>query len=147
MQGAGLTPDHAWLAQLAGEWVADGEGLQARETARCLEGRWLVIEGEGPAEEGTHRYVFTIGFDDAKGRYVGSFVSSMMSSLWVYEGWREGDTLTLESLGPRFDGEPGTAIYRDTITLDGASRTLVSTVETPDGGWHEFMRATSTRVG
>src|SRR5687768_17755328 len=35
--------------------------------------------------------VITVGFDPAKGNFVGTWVGSMMTNLWVYKGWLEED--------------------------------------------------------
>lgn len=52
-----LTDQHRWLEQLAGEWSVTGEcsmgpdqppiTTEMRESARTMQGAWLVAEGSG----------------------------------------------------------------------------------------------------
>lgn len=147
MEFPAATADHAWLLRMAGDYEIEG----GTETIRPLGEKWLLVEGSACEGDVAHRYAVTIGFDDAKGRYVGSFVGSLMSNLWVYEGYREGDSLILECEGPAFDPEKGSfgdgaMQYRDTITFDGKVKTLVSTVQNPDGTWTEIMRSVATKT-
>jgi hypothetical protein len=87
----------------------------------------------------------TLGFDAKSGRYVGTFIASMMTHLWTYDGAVEGDALVLDADGPSFTGE-GTGKYRDTIEFsDDDHRTLKSHALGPDGQWHLFMTARYTR--
>jgi hypothetical protein len=89
------------------------------------------------------RTVMTLGYDPARKRYVGTFVGSMMSNLWVYEGTvdPEGRALTLETEGPVMDGDGRIAPYRDVIELDGPDRRfLTSYMQREDGEWTQIMR-------
>ena len=49
----------------------------------------------------------TLGFDPQKGGYVGTWIGSMTSFLWIYRGTldRAEKILTLDTEGPNFDGE------------------------------------------
>lgn len=108
---------------------------------------WVVIDGLGEMEQGPHRYQYTLGFDEAKGQFVGSFVSSMMTNLWVYENGRfEDDALVLECDGPRMDGVEGIARYHDRIELTADTRTIIASMLGPDGEWVEFKRAVARRT-
>jgi hypothetical protein len=148
--------EHRWLERLVGEWtfVAEasmGEGkpptrTEGTESVRSLGGVWIVAEAdaEGP-DGGKATNIIQLGYDPAKGRYVGSFISSFMTSFWRYEGAREGDRLVLDTEGPSFTGE-GTSPYRDIVEITGDdSRVLRSQMPGPDGGWVEFMVARYTR--
>ena len=94
--------------------------------------------GDGPL-----RLVSVSRFDPKKGRYVGSFVGSMMTYQWFYEGTLDesGKVLTLETEGPSMAGD-GMAPYRDVITIVSPDQRILSS-HTPDGngGWTEFMTA------
>lgn len=71
----------------------------------------------------------TLGFDPAKGRFVGSFIASMMSMMWLYEGSldAEGKSLVLDTEGPSMTGDGSMAKYQDVITfLSPDHRTLTS---------------------
>ena len=47
----------------------------------------------------------TLGYDPAKKRFVGTWLGSMMTHLWIYDGELSADerTLTLSSEGPQHD--------------------------------------------
>jgi hypothetical protein len=150
------TPEHRWLERMVGDWdfvaeAAMGEGLppmrsEGTERVRSLGGVWIVAEGEGDAPDGgAATNIITLGYDPARGRYVGSFVSSFMTSFWTYEGTLEGDRLVLDTEGPSFTGE-GLSRYQDVVEfVDDDHRVLRSRAPTPDGGWMEFMTARYTR--
>jgi hypothetical protein len=59
----------------------------------------------------------TLGYDPQTQRFVGSFVASMMTHLWPYNGTlnAEGTVLTLDAEGPSFAGDGATAKYQDII--------------------------------
>ncbi|MBM7324175.1 DUF1579 domain-containing protein, partial [Agrobacterium sp. S2] len=108
--------EHEFLSRLVGDWVmvAGHEGYDPddpdqrfTETVRSIGGLWIIGEGSGRMPDGDRMTaVITVGFDPAKGNFVGTWVGSMMTHLWVYKGWLEedGKTLTLEAEGPAFDG-------------------------------------------
>jgi hypothetical protein len=57
----------------------------------------------------------TLGYDPAKKRFVGSFVASMMTFLWLYDGELDAaqKVLKLDAEGPSFAGEGKMAKYVD----------------------------------
>ena len=86
----------------------------------------------------------TLGFDPLKKRFVGSFIGSMMSNLWIYDGELDADktALILSADGPSFTDPTKVAKYRDTIAfLSDDHRTLTASVQGDDGSWKEFMLA------
>ncbi len=86
--------------------------------------------------------LITLGFDRAKGKFVGSFVASMMTHMWPYEGTLEGDVLTLDSHGPSLIGDGSTQPYQDVVEIvDDDHWILRSRAPGPDGQWFEFMTA------
>jgi len=101
------------------------------------------MPGGGPAA-----WMMTLGYDPQRERYVGTWIGSTMTHLWVYEGQLDeaGKTLALEAEGPGMT--PGsTARYRDVIELvSDDQRTLTSCVLGDDGEWHRFMRAVYRRA-
>ena len=157
MQKPEPTKEHQWLRRLVGEWtfVAEGVGPQEGpsrfegvERARMLGDVWLLIEGEGDVPGGGRATnLMTLGYDPQKQRFVGTFIGSMMTSLWDYEGSldTDGRKLTLDTEGPSMTGE-GTTRYRDAIELvSDDERVMTSEVEGPDGSWTRFMTMTSRR--
>lgn len=142
--------EHRWLERLVGAWtVESGVGIDGwTETVRSVGGLWTVAEGRGEIPTcGEHTTIMTLGFDPQKGKFVGSFVGSMMTHQWVYEGTLQDDRLVLFAVGPDMTGSGPMKTYRDTITLlpDGR-RELMSEVEGDDGSWTEFMRASYRRT-
>lgn len=152
--------EHAWLQRFVGEWTYEGECLMGpdqppmkssgTESVRAIGGYWVVGEGQATMPDGTPgTTIITLGFDPQKGRFVGSFIGSMMTILWVYDGQLDatGRILTLDADGPSWT-EPGkTAKYRDVVeAVSDDHRLLKSSVLGDDGEWHEFMVAHYRRV-
>jgi hypothetical protein len=101
----------------------------------------MLCESSGTSPDGgTETSIMTLGYDPARGRFTGTFISSMMAHLWIYDGALEGEVLSLDAEGPSYTGEPGMAKYRDTIELRGdRHRVHTSSYQRADGGWHQFM--------
>jgi hypothetical protein len=151
--------EHRWLERLVGEWTyemeadgPDGEPVKdtGTESVRSLEGVWIVCEGRGQMTDGAPAVtLMTLGFDPAKGRFVGTYIGSMMTSLWIYEGELDAATnvLALDSEGPSFVTEGEIAKYRDTIELKSDDhRVMTSTYQGADGSWTPFMTTHYRRV-
>src|SRR5690606_14313146 len=106
------TAEHQWLQQLVGEWKMEGSATTpdggtmnsiGTETVKSLGGLWIIGEGEGSMPDGSPAQMrVTIGFDASKGKFVGSWVGSMMTGQWVYEGELDEarKVLTLNTEGP-----------------------------------------------
>lgn len=150
---------HRWLHRLAGQWTSEtrmpgppgqpDQTLAGTESVRTLGDLWVVCEGRGDMPGGgTATMIMTLGYSPERQCHVGTWVGSMMTHLWVYEGSVDatGQVLTLESTGPAWtpEGQPiagKSARYRDVITfLSDDHRTLSSRVLGDDGQWSEpFM--------
>ena len=150
---------HRWLQQLVGDWTStsgcetapdqpDGPSLGA-EHVRALGQLWVILEGTGTLPGGGEaRMQMTLGYDPETNGFLGTWVGSMMTHIWVYRGTLDDDqkVLTLETEGPSFKGDGKTARYRDVITLVSANeRTLTSFGLQPDGSWSQMMQATYRR--
>ncbi len=151
--------EHAWLNRFIGTWEYEHEcsapdqppeKLKGRQTFTSLGGFWIVGDGTGAMPGGDEaRMLLTIGYDTAKGRYVGTWVGSMMPNLWVYDGTLDeaGRTLTLQADGPSFSGDGTTATYQDIVEWKNDDLyEFRSQVRQPDGSWHIFMRSDYRRV-
>ena len=151
---SGPRPEHRWLQQLVGSWECRGEGagppgeppwtFEADETVLALGDCWIVGEGRGLMPDGSPALTqLTLGYDPARERFVGCFVGSMMTNLWVYEGSLDEArrVLTLRTEGP--DMSTGrTAAFEDIHELvDDDNRVLRSVMQRADGSWTEVMRA------
>ncbi|MFD2263176.1 DUF1579 domain-containing protein [Lacibacterium aquatile] len=150
---AELQNEHRWLEQLVGTWVTihetpemDGNpasSVEWTETIRSLNGAWLVFEASGPMGPGeTGASVMTLGYDPAKQRYIGNWVGTMMTHMWVYSGSVDasGKVLTLDCEGPDFEDPSKTLKYQDIHTIKSKDvRNLTSRCQQADGSWQEVM--------
>jgi len=55
------------------------------EVVRSLGGLWIVSEGE-EMPTAVPEKLMTLGYDPQNNRYVGTFIGSMMTHLWIYDG-------------------------------------------------------------
>ena len=148
-------PEHLWLQKFVGEWTYESEGLMApgqppwksggTDSVRALGELWVLCSGRGEMPGGgIADSVMTLGFDPKRKRFVGTWVGSMMTHLWVYDGSLDaaGNVLTLSADGPDFVKEGATARYQDIIEFKGNDhRVLSSRVQGEDGSWTQFMTA------
>lgn len=152
---AEVLTQHRWLQRLLGEWVYEHElpaeagkparKLTGKETIRPLGDLWVLAEGQGEMPDGNRAHtLMTIGYDPQKAAFVGTWVGSMMTHLWIYEGSLDTQerVLTLNSEGPSFTEMGKMAKYQDIITfVTDDHRMLTSRVLGPDGAWTQFMEA------
>jgi Protein of unknown function (DUF1579) len=145
--------EHRWLHKLVGEWTYEGEAtmepgkpaerFKGTESVRSLGGIWILAESQGEMPGGdAATMVLTLGYDPQKKRYVGTWIGSMMTHLWVYDGALDeaAKVLTLAAEGPDMAGTGKMAKYRDVIELDSDEhRVLTSHVLGDDGKWQRFM--------
>ena len=154
-------PEHQWLQQLVGEWTFETECSMGpdqppiknagRETVRSLGGFWTIGNGnsEDPAG-GAWQSVMTPGYDPKAGRFVGTFIASMMTHLWRYTGSLDASSkvLTLDTMGPSMLSADQLVAYQDIIEfISDDHRILSSQARGTDGEWMHFMRAHYRRVG
>ncbi|HEV7309863.1 DUF1579 domain-containing protein [Ensifer sp.] len=144
---------HRWLEQILGDWQVQTSGPDGKpdgsgdwtEHVRSLQGMWVVCEGQGTMPDGSFgQTLMTLGFRPETGRYVGTWVGSMMPHMWLYDGELDADgtSLALYCDGPDFENPGRTARYRDVITLmDHSRRRLKAEVQTSDGRWKHMMTA------
>ncbi|HEX9983591.1 MAG TPA: DUF1579 domain-containing protein [Thermoanaerobaculia bacterium] len=152
--------EHLWLKQLVGEWTFEGAAsmgpdkpeatFTGRENVRMLGDVWLLAEGEGEVPGGgVSRSLMTLGYDPQKQRFVGTYLGSMMTNLWVYEGSLDATekVLTLETEGPGMSEDRKYVRYRDTIEIESDDRrSLSSQFEAADGTWTPLMKMTYSRM-
>ena len=148
--------EHRWLQRLVGEWTSEAEATmepgkppersKGTEHVRSLGDLWILGEGKGDMPGGgAAAMLLTLGYDPQRKRFVGTWVGSMMTHLWIYDGTLDasGRVLTLDTEGPSMTA-PETAMgkYRDVIEfLSDDHRTLTSHVLGDDGTWRKFMTA------
>jgi hypothetical protein len=142
--------EHHWLQKLVGEWTyeafdmgPDGQQASGGERVRAIGDVWIVAEGTMQMPDGSPgTSVMTLGYNPDKKRFTGTWIGSMMTHLWIYDGELDasGRVLTLDSEGPSFSGDGTMSRYRDIIELKSDDhRTLSGNVLEPDGTWKQFM--------
>lgn len=147
-----VTREHEWLQRLAGKWTYEMEAEAGpgeppvrdtgTESVRMLGGVWAVCEAHGTTPEGDDATsIMSIGYDPERRRFTGTFVASMMTHMWLYEGEMDGaGKLTLDTEGPSYTGDASMAKYRDTIEfISDDHRVQTSSYQRADGSWHQFM--------
>lgn len=144
--------EHRWLQKLVGDWTYETEAevepgkrekFTGTEYVRTLDDIWFLAEGQGETPGGGEATtIMTLGYDPRTKRYVGTFISSNMSYLWLYDGELDatGRVLTLDCEGPRMDGGDGLTRYKDVIEFRSDDhRTLTANVLAADGSWQQLM--------
>lgn len=147
--------EHQWLQRLVGSWTFESEcsmgpdqppsKMNGNEVVRSLGGLWTIGEGEGDMPGGgSCKSIMTLGFDPQLKRFVGTFIASVMTRLWLYDGSLDptGKILTLDTEGPSMAEDGTLAKYQDIIEfVSDDHRTLSSRFIGPDGNWVPFMKA------
>jgi hypothetical protein len=142
--------EHQWLQRMVGEWTSqpDQNTMPGHhswiESVRSIGGLWVVSEGRGLVPDiGESWTIMTLGFNPHTNRFVGSFIGSMMTHFWQYDGELDTsrDALVLYADGPDMSSLDGKlAKYRDTLQfIDKDQRLLKSEMQKEDGTWTEFM--------
>jgi hypothetical protein len=147
--------EHQWLQKFVGDWTFENEAVMGpdqppvkfsgTESVRSLGGLWIIGEGKGEMPGGgPGEMIVTLGYDPAKKRFVGTFVASMVTNLWVYEGELDeaGKLLTLNTEGPGMSGDGKMTKYQDIYEfINDDHRQLRSQMQGDDGKWIQFMKA------
>ena len=153
-------PQHQWLTRLVGEWTCEAECVMepgsppmkttARETVRAIGDLWIIGESEGQMPGGgTMTAIITVGYDPVKKKFIGTWVGSPMTTLFIYEGELDAaqKVLPLNTTGPSFTDPTKTARFQDVIDIISRNdRLLWSQMQDELGQWHRFMTARYTRV-
>lgn len=151
---ATATDQHKWLQQLVGEWTVSAEmsmgpatepmKAESTESCRALGDLWVVGEGRGNMMGQAYTSLMTLGYDPKQQAFIGTWVDTMQTHMWIYRGSLDEakKTLTLEAEGPSFTDPNGKARYRDAITIVGPDhKVLTSSVLGEDGKWTTFLKA------
>ena len=121
------------------------------ESVRSIGGLWTMGEGHGQMPDGgPATTIMTLGYDPQKKQFVGTFIGSMMTYLWIYEGSLDAaeKALTLHAEGPSCTGDGTMAKYKDVLEVVSSDhRTLTSHLLGDDGQWKTFMTAHYHRKG
>lgn len=151
-----LTENHRWLDKLVGEWsyemsfdMPDGSHATSSgtETVRSMGGYFVIGEAEGPMpgmDKATS--VMTVGFNRKSNHYTGTWICSMMDHMWISEGDRVGDKLSLYSEGPDCQDPSKTMKSLDVIEFINENERTLTGHAFRDGKWQPMMRCHYKRV-
>lgn len=150
--------EHTWLQQFAGEWDSESEGSMGPDqppvickgtmSSRMLGEFWVVNEIKADLMGTPMTGLQTIGYDSEKKAYVGTWVDSMMSHMWKYEGAvdKSGKILTLGADGPNFMTPGKTTKYQDIYEFKSADHIIAtSKMMGEDGKWVTIMTGNMKR--
>lgn len=150
--------EHELLQRFAGKWSVDqeanmGPGQPVMKGKGSIESRmlgkfWVINEFTSGMGGVNVTGIQTVGFDQKRGKYVGTWVDSMTDTLWQYTGTVDdsGRVLTLEAEGPNLWAQGEMTLYRDIYEFKSDDEILVSSkILTGDDEWVTFMTGTATR--
>ena len=139
---------HEWLQKFVGEWTTEAEfgcgepgqppaKASGTESTRMIGGFWIVAHGMGEMPDmPPYHSVLTLGYDPEKQKYIGTWIDSMTSYLWKYEGEVDasGRILKLETEG-FFPGAPDKLTKFEEVTefIDDDHRVFTSSTVGDDG--------------
>jgi hypothetical protein len=152
------TQEHQWLQQFSGVWTTKSESSmgpgqppiqsEGKMTSRMLGGFWLINNMKGDYAGTPMNGIQTIGFDESKQRYVGTWIDSVTSMMWRYEGQVDstGKILTLEAEGPNFMSDGTTTKFEDIYEFKSKDELAIrSRILADDGTWVTFVSGIATR--
>ena len=145
--------EHQWLRRFLGDWTyktdvpaAPGQPeheATGTETFRGIGELWVVGEAQGNMPgAGPMASVMTLGYNPDTKRFVGTWIGSMMTHMWIYDGELDpsGRVLTLTSEGPSMADDGTMSTYQDVMEFKSDNhRVLTSRVRGKDGTWQPFM--------
>ena len=150
--------EHDWLRQFAGDWLVEAdcymntdgppEESKGIERIRSLGGFWLLVEIEADMMGKPFHGVQTLGFDTEKKRFIGTWVDSLTSELWNYEGTlnREHTALTLNSEGVCPQTGQLTKVRSVLEITDNNHKLYTSYILNKDGEWTLALKARGLRI-
>jgi hypothetical protein len=149
-------PEHELFKRFAGEWQfekksAPGDGSTPQKLgsgemkAELLGGFFVVCRWSGDVYETDFNAVQTLGYDVDKEEYSGSWVDSIMSYRWQFNGSLEakGNELVIAASGPGPNG--GTTKFRERYQFNSADSITVVAQMLQDEKWVTFMTTQLTR--
>jgi hypothetical protein len=150
--------EHEWLRQFVGEWETELEMYmepgkppvkgKGTDKARRLGGFWVVTEGKSEVMGMSFDSILTLGYDPQKKKYVGTWVDSVNSYLWKFEGTVDstGKVLTFEAEGPCPAAPEKLGKFKEVIEFKSQDhRVSASSMLGDDGKWITLSTASSLR--
>ncbi len=153
------TKEHQILSRFVGEWSTKVEANMGPEqppmecsgtlSSRMLGGFWVLNEMKGDMQGVPMNSMQTIGYDESKKKYVGTWVDSVSAFMWKYQGTldKAGKVLTLEAEGPNFTDPTQLTKFQDIYEFASEDEIkMMSKMLGADGKWVSFMKGTFTRI-
>ena len=152
------TAEHGALKETVGTWNVDctyfigpdeETKVQAKETVEAVGAFWTVSLFQSEMMGAPYTGRCTMGYDSRSGKWIATWVDSMMPHLYVMEGEYDeaGRVLTMISEGPA----PGTGDltqYRSTFEkLEDGNRRFEMFVTLPEAGEHKMFTYIHSRAG
>lgn len=140
---------HQWLKKFVGEWTTefqltspDGQSMKesGTESVRAVGDFWITSDMRSTFLGDPYAAVLTLGYDPKKEKYIGTYVDSMTSLLWTYEGTLDEDKkkLTLMTEGEMPGGEK--VKFRESHEFKSDDhRIFTSEMIGPDGEFMEML--------
>lgn len=119
----------------------------ATDTVEALGGFWTVSNFEGNMMGAPFTGKSILGYDPMRGKYVSTWIDSMMPNFWYMEGDfdESGETLNLTGKGPDHTGQ-GMTDWRITMTVVSDDEQVMRMfMSMPDGSEVMAMENTYTR--
>lgn len=156
MQMPQPTKEHEWLQKFVGAWETDIEVYmepgkppmksKGSHRDRMVGGLWLISEGGNNAIP--YQFVLTLGYDSKLGKYVGTWIDTMTSHIWKYQGTvnAAGNILTLETEGPSPMSPDKVSKFREVTEFKSKDhRYFTSSMLGADGKWSTVLTVSSRR--
>lgn len=153
-----VTSQHQFLKKFVGQWDVKSEGVMAEgQPPVAMTGTidsnplgefWIISRMESKVAGMSFSGIQTLGYDQKKKKYVGTWIDTTGDFMWKYEGFVDdsGKKLILEATGPDMTKPGETRLYRDAYEFKD-DNTLITTSSTrkDDGTWMTYMTGTGTR--
>lgn len=148
--------EHEWLKIFEGNWTTDGEcagepgkpplKMKGSASGKSLGGFWAVLENRGEAFGTPFVGLLTLGYDPEKKKYVGTWIDSMTSVHWRYEGSVDasGKVLTLDTQGPNHKTGK-LEKFQEKVEIKDKDTWIFTSSMNEDGKWTQFMKMTYSR--
>jgi hypothetical protein len=141
---------HKMLARLAGSWVTrtrswmepdkpPTEGHGSCEQKTLFDGRYLQQEYTGEMMGNPFKGVNLIGYDNHAKKYVSTWIDSMSTGIYFFEGSASADGKTITQVCSYDDPVRGPALWRSVTHIVDDDTMEYEMFITPEGGSEEKM--------
>lgn len=137
-----------YLKQLVGEWTYETEAsleagkphekISGTERVRAMGEQWVIAEHEATILDQPFTGILTLGLDDHRHRYIGTWIDSHTRELLRYEGSLDdhGKAITLLTETPHPAASGKRVRFREVIEVkDKEHKVLTTSMQGDDGQW------------